>query len=35
MDILTHIQSVLYPLDDVEGIVHIALQDVKRDIITA
>lgn len=32
---LTHIKSVLHPLDDVEGIVHVAFQNVKLDIITA
>lgn len=33
--VLTHIHSILYPLDDVEGIVHITLHDVKTDIIAA
>lgn len=33
--ILTHIHSILYPLDDVKGIVRVALQDVKLDVVTA
>lgn len=31
----THIESVLYPLDDVEGVLHVAFQDVKLDVVTA
>lgn len=31
----THIHSILYPLDDVKGVLHIALQDVKLDVVTA
>lgn len=31
----THIHSILYPLDDVEGVIHVALQDVKLDVVTA
>lgn len=30
---LTHTQSVLNPLQDVEGVLHIAVQDVKLDIV--
>lgn len=33
--VLTHIHSILYPLHDVKGIVHVTFQDVKLDIITA
>lgn len=32
--VLTHIQPILHSLDDVEGVVHVALQDVKLDIVT-
>lgn len=35
MFVLTHIQSILYPLDDVKGVLHVAIQDVKLDVITA
>lgn len=33
--VLTHIHSILYPLYDVKGIVHVTFQNVKLDIITA
>lgn len=33
--VLTNIHSILYPLDDVKGILHIALQNVKLHIVTA
>lgn len=33
--VLTHIHSILYPLEDVEGVIHVALQDVKLDVVTA
>lgn len=33
--VLTHIHSILYPLHDVEGVLHVALQDVKLDVVTA
>lgn len=29
----THIQSILNPLQDVEGVLHIAVQDVKLDVV--
>lgn len=32
--VLTHIEPILHSLDDVEGVVHVALQDVKLDIVT-
>lgn len=32
--LLTHIHSILYPLEDVKGVLHIALEDVKPDIVT-
>lgn len=32
--LLTHIHSILYPLQDVKGVLHIALEDVKPDIVT-
>lgn len=33
--VLTHTHSILYPLDDVEGILHVALQDVKLEVVSA
>lgn len=33
--VLTHIHSILYPLDNVECVLHVALQDVKFDVVTA
>lgn len=33
--VLTHIQSIVYLLQDVKGIVHVTFQDVKLDIITS